>query len=137
MNKHDVFCRRITTRSVRNDEKNWFTDYEGGCNEQEAFDYIKRKFLSVCDDKSRKVWRPSSPSVLKYSWESKSPLILMLMFLWQIVVKRMRAVDTRVVEHTMDELRGVLWSSSWKIMLIIMLLKNDPVCCAEDELLSS
>merc|ERR1712159_928748 len=79
MNKHDVFCHRITTKSVRSDEKNWFTDYEGGCNEQEAFDYIKCKFLSVCEDKSRK-----------------------------IVVKRMRAVSTRVVEHTMDELHGIL-----------------------------
>lgn len=79
MNKHDIFCERIITRSVRNDEKNWFTDYEGGCSEQEAFDYIKCKFLSVCRDKSKK-----------------------------IIVKRTRAINTRVVEHTMEELHDTL-----------------------------
>ena len=79
MNKHDIFCERITTKSIRNDDKNWFTDYEGGCNEQEAFDYIKNKFLSTCQDESR-----------------------------EIIVKRTRAIDTRGVEHTMDDLHDVL-----------------------------
>ena len=124
MNKHDIFCDRINKRSVRNDEKNWFTDYEGGCSEQEAFDYIKYKFLSVCKDKSRKVWRPPALGLLEFSSKWKFLLMLMLLFLWQIVVKRTRAINTRVVEHTMEELYDALWSSFWGILLP----KNDPVC---------
>jgi len=54
-NKDDIFIERIKIKDLRNDEKKWFTDYNGGCDQAAAYRYILNKFLSKCEDKSKKV----------------------------------------------------------------------------------
>lgn len=55
LNKVDLFGERIATKDLRNEEKHWFEDYEGGCNEKAARQYIVNKFLARCEDKSKKI----------------------------------------------------------------------------------
>ena len=55
LNKDDLFRERIQTKDLRNDEKKWFTDYEGGCDEEAAYKYIENKFLSKCRNKDKQV----------------------------------------------------------------------------------
>ena len=55
LNKDDLFRKRIQSKDLCNEEKGWFTDYRGGCNEAEAYEYIKNKFLSKCRDKKKQV----------------------------------------------------------------------------------
>ena len=55
LNKDDLFRQRIQTKDLRNDDKKWFTDYEGGCDEEAAYIYIENKFLSKCRNKERRV----------------------------------------------------------------------------------
>ena len=56
LNKDDLFRERIQTKDLRSDEKGWFTDYDGGCDETAAYNYIENKFLSKCRDKKKQVW---------------------------------------------------------------------------------
>jgi len=79
LNKDDLFRERIKSKDLRNDEKNWFTDYHGGCNEEEAYKYIENKFLSKCRDKKK-----------------------------QIFVKRTTATDTRNMETVFDAARDTI-----------------------------
>jgi len=57
LNKDDLFRERIRLKDLRNDEKNWFTDYTGGCDEAAAYEYIENKFLSKCRDKKKTDFR--------------------------------------------------------------------------------
>merc|ERR1712032_407557 len=79
LNKDDLFRERIQTKDLRNDEKKWFTDYEGGCDEDAAYKYIENKFLSKCRDKTK-----------------------------QIFVKRTTATDTRNMETVFDAARETI-----------------------------
>jgi len=60
LNKSDLFKEKIKT----NDPKIIFPDYTGGCNEREAFEYIKEQFVS----------RNKNPTK-KYRYEKHVPLI--------------------------------------------------------------
>jgi len=79
LNKDDLFRERIKVKDLRNDEKKWFTDYEGGCDEEAAYKYIENKFLSKCRDKTK-----------------------------QIFVKRTTATDTRNMETVFDAARETI-----------------------------
>jgi len=79
LNKDDLFRERIQTKDLRNDEKKWFTDYEGGCDEEAAYKYIENKFLSKCRNKDK-----------------------------QIFVKRTTATDTRNMETVFDAARETI-----------------------------
>jgi len=79
LNKDDLFRKRIQSKDLCNEEKGWFTDYRGGCNEAEAYEYIKNKFLSKCRDKKK-----------------------------QIFVKRTTATDTRNMETVFDAAKDTI-----------------------------
>merc|ERR1712232_1037645 len=83
LNKEDLFTEKIKTKSLRNDEKGWFTDYDGGCDADEAYQYIEQKFLSKCRDKSK-----------------------------QVFVKRTTATDTRNMETVFNAARETILAKS-------------------------
>jgi GTPase SAR1 family protein len=41
LNKYDLFQSKIAKKDIRNMEKAWFTDYEGGCQEISGIEYIE------------------------------------------------------------------------------------------------
>jgi hypothetical protein len=45
LNKSDLFEEKIVSCDIRDAEKGWFLDYEGGCNMGEGKMYFEMKFL--------------------------------------------------------------------------------------------
>lgn len=83
-NKDDIFVNRIETKDLRNDEKNWFTDYNGGCDQAAAYKHILDKFVSKCEDKSK-----------------------------TILARRTVATDTRDVECLFENMESFLSDGYW------------------------
>merc|ERR1712150_441170 len=74
LNKDDLFRERIQTKSLRNDEKKWFMDYDGGCDEVAAYNYIENKFLSKCRDKTNRFLSSELPPRTPEIWRQFSTL---------------------------------------------------------------